>query len=249
MDVRFVAGIIAAGLFFGGYWFMGNPGLGPLFGDGGNRVEAMDKDLQAQGARIYAALKTEFPQDYQKLLEGLVEKERTSASVSETVNFTQTFMADLRQRNGANLMRAAPEDLNGILDLSRDLHLRIRGGEGRVVCNGFATSGPPALASRIEAYVTEIDGQGAALIQAMANAKARAGEAAVPAATAEDWEAAIAQIEVNSDGPDHRAALTQMSPDADICAALVALIDTILGMDTEMGARLRATYVRDLAVN
>lgn len=249
MSIRVIGGIIAVVLIVLGFWFKGSPGPGPLFGLLGDPIAEMDEELQAQGLAAFAALKDEFPDDYRALLSKLAELDQNSGTPQEAAILSQSFMADLRKRHGPNLLRADPGALRAILVQSRALHQSILEQDGRQTCNAFAISGAPALGMRVQNYFAEIDAQGAALIVAMGDAAARDGAEAVDPATAEDRDAAIDKLVEATGVEAHRAALTNLAPEADICSALLAFVDAMLAMDNEAGARLRATYVRDLAIN
>ncbi|MEM0990179.1 MAG: hypothetical protein AAGK00_14990 [Pseudomonadota bacterium] len=279
MNIRIVGAIIAVALIAGGFWFLFEPGLRgitdpigsgtsdeqPVEGDladgqtpsadqpSAPRIDLdamaaqMDAQLQEQDLSVFKALKEHYPQRYDRLVERLAGMAVGGAPAAQIAEISQVFMSDLRKENGEALLQADDDDLVEIVTLSRDLHRQILENEGRAACNQFALAGPPGLGERIFDYLRPLDQQGALLLSAMATASGRPAE--VTAATAEDWQVVMDRLIANGGDPKHREALAELAPEADICAALVALLDTTLSMDGAVAARLRATYVRDLAIN
>lgn len=247
MNIRFVGGVIAVALIAGGYLLMDRTYDAGKLPD--HAPEMVDAQLQNGPAEAYRIMKAGFPDDYAALVAELSDALEAEAGQAELARITQQAVTDLRQTHADALLSAPDARLRAVLTGSRDLHAAVRADEGREVCNRFSIGGPGALGPALERYLEVLEGQGSAVLNAIAEGRSAEATPHTPV-VAEDWDAAHERALSNGADPAHLEALRELDQETgDICAGLVSLLDAILGMDDSLGARLRASYVRDLARN
>ena len=249
MNVRFIGGVIAVALIAGGYIladrFYGVPEARP-----DNSPEAVDEELQSQGVHLFKVLKKTFPDEYGTLTVRLSQALEQNASQQEIAELTRRSVAEIRQDAARYIASAPAEDLARVVEQSRDLHLKVREDLGQAQCNQFAVAGPGGLGEDISRYVDEIDLQGGLVMQAAAKGRDTPRDPPAGQATNEDWQTARASAAATGTPQGDLDGLRTLDlQNADLCRGLAGLLEAILADQGESGARLRASYVADLARN
>lgn len=151
------------------------------------------------------------------------------------------------RRAFANATFAAPDkDLRNVIGMSLALHKRVLAEEGPETCNKFAAMGPAVLGEKFDNYLVDLDLQTAAMLKALADGR-KSGETR-GAPTKDDFEILVRTMAAN-DIPEEtiQVIMQQDFQNEQFCPALISLIETLDGMESDAGTRLRANFVRTLA--
>lgn len=140
----------------------------------------VSEQIESQGNQIFKAIKQEFPDDYDAVVEKITAVARIG-NVDQVRNTSRMAVADLRQRY-ASLLSSAPdskaaEALRAQLDMLNHVMAR----ETAAACNNYLRHGPGALSTPDQDFLGDMDKIGATLFHAFGAAKEAACRPLQPA--------------------------------------------------------------------
>ncbi|WP_244571376.1 hypothetical protein [Mesorhizobium carmichaelinearum] len=210
-------------------------------------TDQVSQQIESQGSQIFKAIKQEFPQDYEAVVEKITAVARLG-NIEQVRNTSRMAVADLRQRY-ASLLSSAPdskaaEALRAQLDMLNHIMAR----ETATTCNNYLRQGPGALSTPDQDFLSDMDKIGATLFRAFGAAK----KGGLPAASAsdEDWSLlADAFIKVGGT-PAEMDAIANVSLEFEgLCPAVAKLYTSALSLQGEPGRHIKTALLYEIARN
>jgi hypothetical protein len=207
----------------------------------------VNEQIQSQGSQIFLAIKQEFPDDYDTVVEKITAVARLG-NVEQVRNASRMAVTGLRQRY-ASLLSSAPnskaaEALRAQLAMLNHVMSR----ETAATCNNYLRQGPGALSTPDQDFLADMDKIGATLFRAFGAAK----NGGLPAAAAsdEDWSL-LADAFINAGGtPAEMNAIANVNPVFEgLCPAVVKLYTAALSLQGEPGRHIKTTLLYEIARN
>lgn len=207
----------------------------------------VSEQIESQGNQIFKAIKQEFPDDYDAVVEKITAVARIG-NVDQVRNTSRMAVADLRRRY-ASLLSSAPdskaaEALRAQLDMLNHVMAR----ETAAACNNYLRHGPGALSTPDQDFLGDMDKIGATLFHAFGAAK-RGG---LPAASAsdEDWSLlADAFIKAGGTSVEMNAIANVSLEFEGLCPAVAKLYTSALSLQGEPGRHIKTTLLYEIARN
>lgn len=201
----------------------------------------VSEQIQSQGSQIFKAIKQEFPEDYDAVVEKITAVARLG-NVDQVRNTSRMAVADLRQRY-ASLLSSAPDS-----EAAEALRAHIMARETAATCNNYLRVGPRALSTPDQDFLIDMDKVGATLFHAFGAAK-KGGLPAV-AASDGDWSL-LADAFINAGGtPAEITAIANVSREFEgLCPAAAKLYAAALSLQGEPGRHIKTTLLYEIARN
>ncbi|WP_136621442.1 MULTISPECIES: hypothetical protein [Mesorhizobium] len=207
----------------------------------------VSEQIESQGSQIFRAIKQEFPEDYDAVVEKITAVARLG-NVDQVRNTSRMAVADLRQRY-ASLLSSAPdskaaEALRAQLDMLNHVMAR----ETAATCNNYLREGPGALSTPDQDFLIDMDKVGATLFHAFGAAK----NGGLPAAAASDGDwSLLADAFINAGGtPAEITAIANVSREFEgLCPAVAKLYTSALSLQGEPGRHIKTTLLYEIARN
>ncbi|WP_352126986.1 hypothetical protein [Mesorhizobium sp. dw_380] len=207
----------------------------------------VSEQIDRQGSQVFLAIKQEFPDDYEAVVEKIATVARLG-NVEQVRNASRMAVAGLRQRY-ASLLSSAPaskaaEALGAQLAMLNHVMAR----ETAATCNNYLRQGPGALSTPDQDFLPDMDKIGATLFHAFGAAK-NVGLPAV-AARDEDWSL-LAEAFISSGGTQAEMdAIANVSPEFEgLCPAIAKLYAAALSLQGEPGRHIKTTLLYEIARN
>lgn len=206
----------------------------------------VSEQIQSQGSQIFKAIKQEFPDDYDAVVEKITAVARLG-NVEQVRNTSKLAVAGLRQKY-ASLLSSAP-DSKAAEALAAQLAMlnHVMARETAATCNNYLRQGPGAL-SATQVFLTDMDKIGATLFHAFG--AARNGGLPAAAANDEDWSL-LADAFTNAGGTAAELnAIANITPEFEgLCPAVAKLYTAALSLQGEPGRHIKTTLLYEIARN
>jgi hypothetical protein len=207
----------------------------------------VSEQIESQGSQIFKAIKQEFPEDYDVVVEKITAVARLG-NVNQVRNTSGMAVADLRRRY-ASLLSSAPdskaaEALRAQLDMLNHVMAR----ETATICNNYLREGPGALSTPDQDFLIDMDKVGATLFRAFGAAKN--GDLPAAAASDGDWSL-LADAFIDAGGtPAEITAIANVSREFEgLCPAVAKLYAAALSLQGEPGRHIKTTLLYEIARN
>ena len=207
----------------------------------------VSEQIESRGSQIFRAIKQEFPEDYDAIVEKITAVARLG-NIDQVRDASRMAVADLRRRY-ASLLSSAPdskaaEALRAQLDMLNHVMAR----ETVTTCNNYLRQGPGALSMPDQDLLSDMDRIGATLFHAFGAAK----QDGLPAASAsdEDWSL-LADAFIKAGGtPVEMNAIANVSLEFEgLCPAVARLYTSALSLQGEPGRHIKTTLLYEIARN
>ncbi|QPC92089.1 hypothetical protein [Mesorhizobium sp. INR15] len=204
--------------------------------------------LLSQEFKIFLAIKQEFPEDYDEIVQKITAVARAEGSVNQVREVSRTAVADLRHKYASVLPSTPDSDASEALRAQLDMLNHVMARESPTTCNGYLKNGPGALSAPAHEQMMDMDAIGATLIRAYGAAR-RSGLAAAPASD-EDWSmAASAFVAAGGTQADMEAIGTANQAYEGLCPALSKFYAAALSMRGEPGRHVKTALLYEIARN
>lgn len=196
-----------------------------------------------------AALKADFRDDYDSLVDQFAEISETSGTPAERLQREAAALVAIAQKYAEDVQKAPIELSRDLVGRLADLHQAVLDKEGTKVCSDFANQGSVVLytAGTTDAYAADLDALGGAYFKAVAGAQA--SPVAIDPVLEADW--AALGVKMRADGvPDaiFRTLEKQDPTDAGFCDSMIAMMKGMLNFEGKAGERMRANLAKSAAV-
>jgi hypothetical protein len=192
-----------------------------------------------------AVLMADFPGDLEALERGFAEIDNTEVSPQLKLQRAFLNLTALR-KSYAPKLRYARTDLSALVVLSlAEFYRTVMRSEDPKVCGAFAADGAGTLLTlgQGEVYARELDRQGAAYFTAVASALENPD--VVGPASSDDWKMVMGQIVADGHPPSYIASIAAAkASDPDLCPALLALLQALVEVKTDVAQRVRAEFIQ-----
>ncbi|MER9583240.1 hypothetical protein [Mesorhizobium sp. M0276] len=207
----------------------------------------VSEQIESQGSQIFKAIKQEFPDDYDVVVEKITAVARLG-NVDQVRNASRMAVADLRRRY-ASLLSSAPDGKAAeALRAQSDMLNHVMARETAAICNNYLREGPDALGTPDQDFLIDMDKVGATLFHAFGAAK----NGSLPAAAASDGDwSLLADAFINAGGtPAEMTAIANMSREFEgLCPAVAKLYAAALPLQGEPGRHIKTTLLYEIVRN
>lgn len=206
--------------------------------------------LTALAPALYSYIRTEYPDDYSKLISETTAIVRSSSGAQGVVERKSAeLMQSMRHKYAQYIAYAPAEYLRALLAAQIDFYRQLNG-DDPVTCAKAAINGPISLVGTgfSQHY-------GYALIpQVLAMLKAAKSGQVQPVsrhqASDDDWLSIGDEMQAEGAPDDYLVAITELDPDnADTCPALIAFLQALGNLDTGGAELVLAEYLSSMAAS
>jgi hypothetical protein len=208
----------------------------------------VSEQLQSQEYQIFKAIKQEFPDDYNEIVQKITAIAKLGGSADEVRKVSQVSVADLRHRY-APLLPSAPESnasesLGAQLDMLRHVMAR----ESAVTCNSYLAKGPSVLSARDHDLMMDMDKIGTTLIHAFGAARSSGLSAAT--VNDQDWSMVADAFTKAGGTPAEMEAIASANREYEgLCPALAKFYEAALSLEGEPGRHVKTALLYEIAKN
>ena len=229
-----VAANAVTGDYRGGVYVPGGPG----------DPEAIRKELLE--SPVLRAMQAALPAEFEAMVARLGQAARDGLDAEALRGIVAEDVAASRRRHAALLTQAPDEDIATILQMLTELHRAALAKGGRPLCNRLAIEGTSAIVDSGPEFTAIIARNGGAMFDAIGHAMA-APVGREPVRDA-DYDILIDAMVAAGTTDEQITALGEADPsDPDFCLTLIAMMEAAADMPGEAGARVRASFVSDVA--
>lgn len=196
-----------------------------------------------------AALKKNFPADYQSLVSEFARIGNIRVSPAEQSRRGAEVVIALASRYSPDVAKAPPETTRDIIERFVALHEAVLAGAGPETCAMFSRDGSMVLYTSgvAEPYLDELDALGAVFFQGVADARIKPTN--VEEAQDADWAALTEAMQDKGDPESFFESLgKQDTADPQFCPAIISMMKQMAVFEGEAGERLRASLATSAAV-
>ncbi|WP_245429336.1 hypothetical protein [Mesorhizobium sp. WSM3860] len=204
--------------------------------------------LLSQGFQIFKAIKQEFPDDYDGVVQKITAVASAGGGESEVRNTSRVLVADLRHKYAPLLASAPDGNASEALAAQLDMLKHVMERETPATCNRYLRDGPVALSMPEQDFLMHMDKIGATLFHAFGAAKGSGLRAAAP--VDQDWSLVADAFTRNGGTTAEIDAIASANQDFEgLCPAVAKLYTAALSLNGEPGRHIKTALLYEIAKN